>query len=247
MWENPPPSRNASRLFAGLVIIGLGALALLDNFGILHIPRIWRFWPLILIALGFSRLLQPRGSRGRAGGIVLSGLGLWLLLENLGLWPYSLAELWPLIVVAVGIYLVWGALGNRISGAPVAGWLCVGGGRAGGSPSEDASRISSFSILGGVEHRSKSQDFQGGDATSILAGCKIDLRQATIKREEAILDVFALWGGVEITVPRNWSVVIQGTPILGAFDDKTDSSKEESGPRLIIRGAVIMGGVEIKN
>jgi predicted membrane protein len=98
-----------------------------------------------------------------------------------------------------------------------------------------------------VEQRPKSQDFQGGDATSLLGGCKIDLRQAAIKREEAILDVFALWGGIEVIVPRNWSVVIQGTPILGAFADKTDSSKEEGGPRLIIRGAVIMGGVEIKN
>jgi predicted membrane protein len=231
MLEGGTTSRNASRLFAGLVIIALGGLALLGNFGIVHVGRIWRFWPLILIAVGFSKMLQPRGSTGRFGGAIVSLVGLWLLLENLGLWPYNLGQLWPLFIVAIGVFLVWGGLGRRMAGPPA----------------DDASRISSFSILGGAEHRSKSQDFQGGDATAILGGCKIDLRQASIKGGEAVLDVFALWGGVEITVPREWSVVIKGAPILGAFEDKTDSSKQEIGPRLVIRGAVIMGGVEIKN
>jgi len=231
MMEEGTSSRNASRLFAGLVIIALGSIALLDNFGIVRIGNVWRLWPLVLIAVGLAKILRPRGSPGRFGGTLLSIAGLWLLLENLGVWPYSLGDLWPLFVVAVGAFLVWGGLGHR----PAA-------------PSADAgSRISSFSILGGAEHKSKSEDFQGGDATAILGGCKVDLRQAAIKSGEAVLDVFALWGGVEVLVPREWSVVIKGAPILGAFEDKTDSSRGDGAPRLIIRGAVIMGGVEIKN
>jgi len=244
MSENTPPSRNAARLFAGLVVVALGALALLDNFGILHIERIWRFWPLILVAVGFAKLLQPWGNRVLPGGLILTALGLWLLLENLGIWPYSLGVLWPLFVVAIGAFLIWGGMGLRSGGSPAS---LVGGFRGGGSAADGESRISSFSILGGVVHHPRTQDFQGGDASAILGGCKLDLREAAIKGEEAILDVFALWGGIEITVPRNWRIVIRGTPILGAFDDKTGSSKDEAGPRLIIRGAVIMGGVEIKD
>ena len=224
-------SRNASRLFAGLVVIALGAIALLDNFNIVRIGNVWRLWPLILIAVGLAKLLRPRGSPGRFAGTLLSIAGLWLLLENLGVWPYSLGDLWPLFVVAVGCFLVWGGLGHKIAGPPP----------------DAGSRISSFSILGGTEHKSKSGDFQGGDATAILGGCKVDLRQAVIKSGEVVLDVFALWGGVEVYVPREWEVVIKGSPILGAFEDKTDSSRGDGGPRLVIRGAAIMGGVEIKN
>ena len=224
-------SRNASRLFVGLVIIAFGAIALLDNFGVVRIGNVWRLWPLILVAIGLSKVLRPRGSPGRVAGTILTVVGVWLLLENLGVWPYSLGDLWPLIVVALGVFLVWGALGNRPRGP---------------FP-DDSSRVSSFSMLGGTEHRSKSQDFQGGDATAILGGCKIDLRQAAIKSGEALLDVFAMWGGVEIIVPRSWSVVIKGAPILGGFEDKTDSPREEGGPRLIVRGTALMGGVEIKN
>jgi len=224
-------SRNASRLFAGLVVIALGAIALLDNFDIVRIGNVWRLWPLILIAVGLAKVLRPRGSPGRFAGVLFFAAGMWLLMENLGVWPYSLGDLWPLFVVAIGVFLVWGGLGHRAA-----------------APGPDVgSRISSFSILGGSEHKNKSEDFQRGDATAILGGCKIDLRQTSIKSGEAVLDVFVLWGGAEIFVPREWSVVIKGAPILGGFEDKTDSSRAEGGPRLVIRGAAIMGGVEIKN
>ena len=83
--------------------------------------------------------------------------------------------------------------------------------------------------------------------TAILGGSKLDLRQAVIKGEEAILDVFAMWGGIEIIVPRTWGVVVHGTPILGAFEDKSEQPREQGSPRLIVRGTAIMGGVEIKN
>jgi predicted membrane protein len=224
-------ARNASRLFVGLVILALGSLALLDNFGVVRIVNVWRMWPLILVAVGMAKLLQARGSHGRFPGALFLIVGLWLLGQNLGVWPYSLGQLWPLLVVALGVFLVWGALGRR---------------REEPLPT-DASRISSFSMLGGVEHRNKSLDFRGGDATAILGGCKLDLHQAAIKSGEAVLEVFAMWGGIEIWVPREWNIVIQGTPIMGAFEDKTDGTRAEGAPRLVVRGAVIMGGVEIKN
>jgi hypothetical protein len=40
------------------ILIGLGILFLLDEMGALHFDWIWRFWPLILIAIGVRILLQ---------------------------------------------------------------------------------------------------------------------------------------------------------------------------------------------
>jgi predicted membrane protein len=236
MMETSMTSRNASRLFAGLVVFALGILALLGNFGILRVHDLWRFWPLVLIALGLGKMLRPGSGMslltpGRFGGIVLFVLGLWLLLENLEVWPYNIATLWPLFVVLVGAWLVWGGLGHRSREIPP----------------DAASRLNSFAMLGGTEHHSSASDFRGGEVTAILGGCKVDLRQASIKGGEAVLDTFAMWGGVEIIVPREWSVVIQGAPILGGFEDKTAPPREGGGPRLVVRGAAIMGGVEIKN
>jgi len=36
-------------------------------------------------------------------------------------------------------------------------------------------------------------------------------------------------------------------PVLGAFNDRTNPPKEATGKVLVITGAALMGGVEIKN
>ena len=47
-----------------------------------------------------------------------------------------------------------------------------------------------------------------------MGGCEIDLRQAAIDGE-AVIDVFAIWGGIEIRVPEDWTVVGRVTPAHG--------------------------------
>jgi predicted membrane protein len=224
-------TRNASRLFLGLVIISLGVLALLDNLGVIHIESAWRFWPLFLVAIGLSRLLRPAGCPGRWTGFIMLLLGLWFLASNLGVMPYRIRDFWPVIVVLVGARLVWGGYRQRALDLP---------------PSESTPRLSAFTLLGATEHKSNAPDFRGGDVTAIMGGAKLDLRQAGIKSGEAVIDIFAVWSGVEIIVPRDWTVVVQGTPILGAYEDKTDQT-HAGGPRLVIRGVVLMAGCEIKN
>ncbi len=52
----------------GLVLIVTGAVFLLQNFGLVHLDwdQIWRFWPLVLILLGFNFLF----SRYRGGFLI---------------------------------------------------------------------------------------------------------------------------------------------------------------------------------
>jgi hypothetical protein len=60
----PVLQEHASRVPVGaVVLIGLGVLFLLDEVGMLHFDWIWRFWPLILIAIGI-RILMQRQRRG---------------------------------------------------------------------------------------------------------------------------------------------------------------------------------------
>lgn len=60
----PVPDETTSRVPIGaFILIGLGVLFLLDEMGALHFDWIWRFWPLILIAIGV-RILMQRQRRG---------------------------------------------------------------------------------------------------------------------------------------------------------------------------------------
>ena len=62
----------------------------------------------------------------------------------------------------------------------------------------------------------------------------------------ATINVFAVWGGIELKIPTDWQVVSQGIPILGGFEDRTIPPIQRA-KILYIQGYAIMGSVEIKN
>jgi TM2 domain-containing membrane protein YozV len=66
--EEPPAEAagGPSRVPVGaFILIGLGVLFLLDELGVMHMHNLWRFWPLVLIAIGI-RILMRRSGRGWA-------------------------------------------------------------------------------------------------------------------------------------------------------------------------------------
>jgi hypothetical protein len=62
---------------------------------------------------------------------------------------------------------------------------------------------------------------------------------------QAVIDVFVVMGGLEITVPPDWTVANEALVIMGGIDDRSSGSAGAS-QTLIIRGFILMGGVEIK-
>jgi hypothetical protein len=54
-------------------------------------------------------------------------------------------------------------------------------------------------------------------------------------------------GGLEMRVPEDWKVVLEGTVLMGGVEDKSKSAPADSPNMLILRGVVLMGGIEIKN
>ena len=233
-------SRNALRItpqiIFGLGVIAIGVVLLLHNMGIIYARSIFSYWPIILILVGLASALQPSGSAGRWVGVVLIVLGVLLLLDNLYLIDFSLWDYWPLLLILAGLALIWGTRRPRTAGL-------FGASTQAGS----GSGVRGFALLGGQHLTSSSDDFRGGNVTAILGGCKIDLRGAKMKESEAVLELFTMWGGIEVLVPSTWSVQLQGFPILGGFEDKTHPGPEQSGKKLVIQGTAIMGGIEVKN
>jgi hypothetical protein len=240
----------------------------LDKAGWLEVGSIGRLWPVFLILIGLSRLVQPGGEPGRGFGAILVFVGGWWLLYNLDLTDVWLFDYWPLILVAVGLSILWRAVSRRggtlpegccapaTAGAPGLETPVIEAAADDGETSEksvppvgaESDRyVRAAALLGGVTRRCASRDFRGGDATAVLGGCEIDLREAKIVSGEAVLDVFALWGGIDVKVPPDWAVVLRGMPILGAIEDETTAAGVPKRATLVVKGLAIMGGVGVKN
>jgi hypothetical protein len=219
------------RLVFGVLVMFVGLMLTLDNFGILDARRFWRLWPIVLIGLGLGKLSRWTQRGGRPEGLTLIVVGVAFLLANFHVMEFR--QLFPLGLFVVGALMVTKAMKVGPGGRTGAGEPAVG-------------RFDAFSMLGGVRRTVSGADFRGGTACAILGGCEIDLRQATIQDGTATLDAFALWGGIEIRVPQDWVVETRGIALLGAFEDKTRHPGSET-KRLVLTGLSLMGGVEVKN
>jgi len=227
-------SRNwlTGRMIFGLLLLGFGAIWTLDNLDILEGSSITRYWPALLLAWGIC-LLTGIGCRRRLlAGSIWTFIGGWLLAWELELVEYSIFDLWPIALIFLGGILIFRAWRGRSFRSP---------------ERDDDPVLNTFVVMGGAERKVVSESFRGGEVSAIMGGADIDLCSATLAPNGALVDVFAMFGGVDLIVPEGWRVIGQVTPILGGFEDNTVPPLDPAAPTLKVRGMAIMGGVEVKH
>ena len=209
-----------TRLVIGIFIVVTGLVMWWDRIGKIDADDYKPYWPVGLIAIGLAHL--PR--RQWVGAVIWSAIGVYLLAPVVGLPTFNLWRLfglWPLLIAIGGVTLMAQAL------------------------KQERRDFTATAVMGGNERRVRSLNFAGGDVVAVMGGCEINLTDSTFTGE-AVVDVLAFWGGIELTVPRNWNVTTKVAALLGGVTNTTTPAPAGS-PHLIIRGSAIMGGVEVKN
>lgn len=218
--------RTLGRIIIGTLVLFLGIGFLFDAFGILSFGSLLtEWWPIIIILFGIFRLLGP-AERNHTASLVIIVIGFLLLFWQLG---YIAVNIWsligPIVLILIGFALLKGQHSMSM-------------------PSTNNAR-DVFALFGGSVKRVDNSRYEGGSATAIFGAVKLDLRKAVIENV-AEIRATALFGGVDILVPETCQVQVIGTPLFGAFEDKTESVKNAKGT-LIIKGDAIFGGVSVKN
>ncbi|MBM0103892.1 hypothetical protein JM946_04020 [Steroidobacter sp. S1-65] len=259
----------STRLIVGVLIILLGGVLLADNLGWWEARHVLRsLWPLVLVAVGVAMVRHPQHKRSRSWGWVLITVGLWIFLDKLGWIHFDLSEvLLPGILLFVGGVLVFRSLSGPPTGSgedptpppPTNGHSGPGGptGPTGPAPgatnfasstaSDHAEFVRSFALLSAHELRPVSRPFRGADLNAVMGGIKLDLTSARMEGDTAVVEVFAFWGGVEIFAPPDWTVTSEVTTLLAGFIDKRRPTTVVPTKHLVVRGMIVMAGVEIKN
>jgi len=100
-------------------------------------------------------------------------------------------------------------------------------------------------ILGGASRRGAWTPARKNFAFTMMGGAELDFREALLPPGVTEVQVFAMWGGIEIIVPPGMNVESHGVGIMGGFDHLTDVAPDPNAPTLRVTGFALMGGVEI--
>ena len=98
--------RNTKKVIWGVFLIALGGLFLFERFGTWGFAGIGEWWPLILVVIGITHLIERRV--GSALTMIL--LGGWFLAVTSGWMGLTYSNSWSLGLVAVGAGIVVRAL-----------------------------------------------------------------------------------------------------------------------------------------
>ncbi len=223
---------NTGRLIAGLALIAVGALFLLDQAGTLDAGSILSgWWPIVIIAVGLVQLMV--NPRAYLGPTIIVVAGFLFLGSTLDLYTVNVWDLiWPLVLVLIGVSILSGRHERDRMMARI----------------DTRDWIHSVSIFNGADIVSHADHMRGADVTAIFGGATLDLRRAKLAPEGGAVDVTAIFGGAKIIVPAGWAVETSATPIFGGFDNKTrDDDVPDGAPVLIVRGIAVFGGVDIQH
>ncbi|GAA3458651.1 LiaF domain-containing protein [Saccharothrix longispora] len=213
------------RFWIGTVLVVFGVLGVLDAVGVVDA---WEtaasWWPVAVIGLGVVGAMA-QGHLSPGPGVVVA-IGVVLLADTLDLTRGSL--LWPALLLFSGGGVLLGLRRHRTNDHRDTGATPV-------------------ALFGGTKVRERSEHLTRVGVSAIFGGATLDLRDAHVDRE-ADVDAFALFGGIEVLVPRGWRVSLGGLPVFGGYDDNTDDGPvDPDAPLVRVNVTAVFGGVDVRN
>lgn len=217
-----------SQLVFGVLMIGVGVALLADQAGAVDAWALFEVgWPTILILAGAAQVVTR--PRNLLGGAILTGLGIAVFAWTLG-YVSSLAVLWPLLLIALGIWLMaarWPTV-YRVEGL-------------------DGLEGSDTDIVAVFDDRvvQRSGPFDGGSVTAVFGDVRLDLRHTTLDLAGARLQVTTIFGDLDLEVPEDWRVTVSGPELLGDVNLRAVHDPPVDAPVLQLRVTTIFGDIDI--
>lgn len=229
-----------NNLIIGFLLILTGIAVLLSKFELLPqlISNIIFSWPMLLIVIGVISWAKKQRNTGN----LLILIGILFLIPRSGLIPgWSINKYWPIFLIVLGFYLIWRHYkkSNEININAYNHFSQQG--------SIEGEYFQEAAFFGGSEKSIISKNLKGGHVQCMFGGVELNMTNAEIDGQQAMLDIYVAFGGIEIIVPPTWIVKSEITPILGGFSDKRYIKPSENAPILFIKGTVIFGGCEVKS
>ncbi|MDR1552047.1 MAG: cell wall-active antibiotics response protein [Prevotellaceae bacterium] len=241
----------------GIILILLGTLFLLFNFGLLNksMRSVIFSWQMLLIACAIFAFF----SRHFFSGSTMLILGLFFLIPKLvrvcpdifGWFGDDFTSTyWPTLLIVFGILIIARLFfpksqkGKIIYTHHFEKKKCNCG-------CNDCTCNSNFErnvIFGSIEEIILDPVFNGGEINTVFGSLVLDLRKTTLPEGDTELEVNSVFGAATLYIPNNWNVELQVSSLASGFRDNRNISDEiDYSQKLIITGGFVFAGGEIRS
>ena len=257
--QNTYHSPKRHGIVIGIILIALGTLFLLFNFGVLEgsFKSVVFSWQMLLIIFAVVMLFYHH----YFSGTLLMLTGIFFIIPRLvKACPESFGWLgdnftsvyWPALLIVVGILIILKlflpssakATHYRIyadSYSPRQRGRCR-------RRSGENGHFEKNTVFGALEEIILDPVFKGGDLNCVFGSIMLDLRKTTLAEGDTELEINVAFGGVTLFVPDNWNVELHTNSFMGGFaDSRKPSSEIDYSRKLILIGSFAFSGGEIKS
>lgn len=234
--EHHNPTNN--KAFIGVILVLAGLFLVIRNTGFFpdFIDNVIFSWPMLLVVIG---LVMTLGASEKTAGIIVMAVGGFFMIPLLFRETFHMYNMfWPSIFIIVGVIFIV-SRGKNWNRANLNSKGVIG---------DDY--VDYVNVFSGGERQVVSQNFRGGKISAVFGGIELDLTKAGLAPGVSELEIACVFGGATLIVPDDWYITIDVTPVLGGFSDSrrlTPGRTIDPSKHLIIKGAVVFGGGEIKS
>lgn len=223
-----------NRILWGIVFIVLGVVVALNALDIINFNIFfYGWWTLIIIIPCFIGLFDVN-NKGKFGNFVGLVIGIVLLLLCQGWLRFDIVFklLVPAILVFIGIYLIFGNLFRNKVVEKIRDIKEKGDGEA------ICATFSEQFVM-----KKEGEVFEQANLDAVFGSVVLDLTNAKIKNE-AVITASAIFGGIDIIVPKDVEVKIKSTPIFGGISNR--SKAKDTKKIIYVDAMALFGSIEIK-
>ena len=214
---------NKRNLFWGIVLIVVGILFLGRNMNWWNFSIFFEgWWTLFLIVPSIISLVRKE-SMGTSFLILVLGVLMLLASQNVIGWSTIWKVFLPIIIMVVGLSIIFG--NRKVKTKKVKG--------------NAKEYVAIFSGVDEVINKIES-DFK---MTAVFGGIELDMRDVTLD-SDLVIDCFTLFGGIDIRLPKDVKVEVNGLPIFGGVENKYRNNHEAK-VTVYINHTTICGGVDL--
>ncbi len=235
---------NTAKWFIGIIIIGIGVNLILKSAGISFSLFFKGWWTIPIIFYSIGSMIRMGIGAWNFGMLVFS---LWLLANQQNWIPSWLNSSYIIgaAIIGFGLLFIFNPYQKEKENIIIDDKEVKVEVNSRSSTFEDQAKNPSYSaIFSGRQINNRSDNLESLTALSFFGGIELNLRKAVIEKD-IVIDLTAIFGGIELKLPSNVNVVLKVTPLFGGVENSVINQDIGGRPTVTLRCLAAFGGVEI--